>query len=177
MPTGQQRGIADLELANYIAGFVDGEGSFHVAVQRNPSTKTSWQLVPEFHVSQHVSSKRVLDLVRDTLNCGYVKPNHRQNPSDETYVYVVRSRTDLITKVIPFFREFPLRTSKREDLEIFSEVVLRMQRGDHRNRNGLAELLVLAFSMNRSGRYRRISLDEVTSSLEFSDALRRTPEP
>ena len=168
---------ADLELGHYIAGFVDGEGSFHVAIQRNPSTKASWQLVPEFHVSQHVSSKSVLDLMRDTLKCGYVKPNHRHNPSDETYVYVVRSRTDLISKVIPFFRKFRLRTSKREDFEIFSEVVFRMERGDHRSRNGLTELLGLAFSMNRSGRYRRISLDEVTSNLEFSHAPRQTPVP
>ena len=34
MGAGNQQGRPDSGLANYIAGFVDGEGSFHVAVQR-----------------------------------------------------------------------------------------------------------------------------------------------
>jgi hypothetical protein len=49
----------------YIAGFVDGEGSFHVAVQRNPSTRIGWQLVPEFRVNQNHERREVLDLIRD----------------------------------------------------------------------------------------------------------------
>jgi LAGLIDADG endonuclease len=36
-----------------IAGFVDGEGSFHVAVQRIASTVAGWQFVRAFHVSQN----------------------------------------------------------------------------------------------------------------------------
>jgi hypothetical protein len=45
-PDNQQERLDD-----YLAGYVDGEGSFHVAIQRNPSTRFGWQLVPEFHVS------------------------------------------------------------------------------------------------------------------------------
>ena len=45
----------------YLAGFVDGEGTFHVAVQRNPSTRAGLQLVPEFHVSQNPERREVLD--------------------------------------------------------------------------------------------------------------------
>ena len=48
----------------YIAGFVDGEGSFHVAICRNSGTTSGWQLVPEFHVSQNVERREVLDLIR-----------------------------------------------------------------------------------------------------------------
>jgi hypothetical protein len=51
----------------YIAGFVDGEGSFHVAVQRHPTTRLGWQLVPEFHVSQDVSRAEILYLIRGRL--------------------------------------------------------------------------------------------------------------
>ena len=61
----------------YIAGFVDGEGSFHVAVQRNPSTRMGWQLVPEFHVSQDAERPEVLHLVRKRFDCGYIRENHR----------------------------------------------------------------------------------------------------
>src|SRR3954465_5776899 len=85
----------------YIAGFVDGEGSFHVAVQRNPSTRSGWQLVPEFHVSQAEERRQVLDLIADRLDCGHIRRNHAGS-RDTTLVFVVRSRSDLLTKVIPF---------------------------------------------------------------------------
>ena len=51
----------------YLAGFVDEEGSFHVAVQRNPSTRLRLQLVPEFHVSQNPERRTVLDLLQQRL--------------------------------------------------------------------------------------------------------------
>ncbi|HEY5644074.1 MAG TPA: LAGLIDADG family homing endonuclease, partial [Woeseiaceae bacterium] len=171
------QGRPDSNLGYYIAGFVDGEGSFHVAIQKNSSVKLKWQLVPEFHVSQHVSSRNVLDLMKITFGCGYVKPNHRANPDDETYAYVVRSREDLATKVIPFFREFGLRTSKKNDFEIFSTIVSEMQKGEHRTREGFVKLLKLAFSMNRSGKYRRMSLDEIQLNLEPSETVRQTSYP
>ena len=53
---------------HYIAGFVDGEGSFHVAFQRNPDVRIGWQAVPEFHVSQNVSSRHVLEAIRETAS-------------------------------------------------------------------------------------------------------------
>src|ERR1700756_3912351 len=80
----------------YIAGYVDGEGSFHVAVQRHPTTRMGWQLVPEFHVSQDVTRPEVLHLIRDRLGCGSIRENHRGS-RDTTLVYVVRRRADLLT--------------------------------------------------------------------------------
>src|SRR6266852_2899490 len=50
----------------YIAGYVDGEGTFHVAVQRNQYTRTGWQLVPEFHVSQNAQG-RASRILRDHM--------------------------------------------------------------------------------------------------------------
>ena len=45
--------MSDDTLDGYIAGYVDGEGSFSVSVQRNPSCRIGLQLVPELHVSQN----------------------------------------------------------------------------------------------------------------------------
>ena len=49
-------------LDSYIAGYVDGEGSFSVAVQRNSTCRLGFQLVPEFHVSQNGDRAQVLHL-------------------------------------------------------------------------------------------------------------------
>ena len=57
-------------LDGYIAGYVDGEGSFSVTVNRNQSSRFKLQLVPEFHVSQNGDRREVLDEIQRRLDCG-----------------------------------------------------------------------------------------------------------
>ena len=172
MGAGNQQGRPDA-LCHHVAGFVDGEGSFHVAVQRNPTTRWKWQVIPEFHVSQNDGNQHVLELVRSVLGCGYIKPNHR-NSRDRTFVPVVRDRTDLATKVVPFFRKYRLETTKRADFERFAKVVEMMMEGRHLNPRGLTEILKVAFQMNQAGARRRLSLDDILADLEPSETVRRT---
>ena len=173
MGAGNQQGRPDQELGHYVAGFVDGEGSFHVAVQRNPSTRWKRQVIPAFHVSQNDGNQHVLELIRGTLGCGYLKPNHR-NSNDRTYVLVVRDRKDLATKVVPFFRRFELRTTKRADFERFALIVDMMRAGRHLDLDGLREVLRIAFTMNQGGIRRRMSLNDILAGLEPSETVRRT---
>src|SRR5688572_22360195 len=114
----------------YIAGYVDGEGSFHVAIQRNLHTRSGWQLVPEFHVSQNAERRQVLDLIVQRFGCGRIQQNHR-GTKDKTLVLVVRKRQDLLQKVIPFFDSYPLLSTKRQDFLAFRSVVNAMDRGEH----------------------------------------------
>ena len=139
----------------YIAGFVDGEGSFHVAICRNEGTRAGWQLVPEFHVSQNAERREVLDLIAERLGCGRIRENHRTS-SDTTLVFVVRKREDLLTRVIPFFETQPLLSSKQREFLTFARVVRAMDRGAHLTADGFRMLVVDALSMNGGGRYRRV---------------------
>ena len=104
-------------LGNYIAGYVDGEGSFHIGIQKSQYVKLGYQLVPEFHVSQNTDRNEVLVLIKEILGCGYIKPNDKNNPNDNSEVLVVRDRKDLTTKVIPFFEQYPIISSKQEDFK------------------------------------------------------------
>ena len=67
---------------SYIAGFVDGEGSFHIAFQKRPDLKWGWQAVPEFHVGQNFPSKVVLEAIQDILQCGCIKHNDAAGKRD-----------------------------------------------------------------------------------------------
>ena len=142
----------------YIAGYVDGEGSFHVAVQRNRFTRLGWQLVPEFHVSQNAERREVLDLIHRRLACGRIKENHRGS-KDTSLVFVVRNRGDLLTSVIPFFETNPLLSSKQQDFLTFAAIVRAMAAGRHLSPEGFRSLRRLAVSMNGGGRYRRVHRD------------------
>src|SRR6516162_167814 len=130
----------------YIAGFVDGEGSFHVAICRNEGTRAGWQLVPEFHVSQNAERREVLDLIGRRLSCGRIRENHRAS-TDTSLVYVVRKREDLLTKVIPFFETQPLFSSKQRDFLAFARVVRAMAIGRHLTAEGFEALVTEALSM------------------------------
>ena len=176
MGAGDQQGRPDESICHYVAGFVDGEGSFHVAVQRNPSTRWKWQVIPEFHVSQNDGNQHVLRLICQTLGCGYLKPNHR-NSRDRTHVLVVRDRADLVTKVVPFFREYALRTTKRADFERFAQIVHMMEAGKHRDLDGLRQILRMAFTMNQEGARRRLSVADILARLEPSETVRRNLTP
>ncbi len=152
-PTGADNQQERLDY--YLAGYVDGEGSFHVAIQRNPHVRFKWQLVPEFHVSQNPERATVLELLRRRLGCGRIRANARPGTRDKSLVYVVRKRSDLLEKVIPFFDRHPLLSEKHLDFETFARIVRAMDRGEHRDPVRFAELVRLATSMNGGGRYRK----------------------
>ena len=71
--------------------------------------------------------------------------NHREN----LYRYSVCRRQDLLERIIPFFRECPLRTAKRFDFEKFASCVERMADDRHLTREGLVEIVRIAETMNR----------------------------
>lgn len=139
----------------YILGFVDGEGSFHVAIYKDSRMKSGIKFIPEFHVSQQSTSRSVLDGLKEYFDCGYVKANHAANNRDNTYVYVVRDRDSLLKKIIPFFKKNPLKTKKNDDFHLFADIVNKMELGQHRNLSGAKKLLNLAYQMNQGGKYRR----------------------
>jgi hypothetical protein len=160
-------------LDSYISGYVDGEGCFAVAVNRNPSCRSGFQLVPEFHVSQNADRSQVLELIRDRFEgSGYIKPNGRK---DRALVYVVRRRQHLLKHVIPFFERSPLLSSKQEDYEKFASIVRAMDVGTHRTSGGFSRLLDEALSMNGAGRFRSVRWkDAIGSNPESSETIRRT---
>ena len=148
-------------LDGYIAGYVDGEGSFSVSVQRNSTCRVGFQLVPEFHVSQNSDRAQVLELIRDRLGCGYIKPNSKR---DRALVFVVRERQALLERVIPFFERVPLLSSKQADFGKFAHIVRGMALGHHLTLAGFGELLEVALSMNGGGRFRQVRWNELVAA-------------
>jgi len=160
----------------YVTGFVDGEGCFSITIQKSNNVRLGIQVIPEFHVSQHQNRTEVLREIQKMFACGYIKANNPRNPKDMTSVYVVRNLMDLQNKVVPFFKKYPFISIKKRDFEKFAEVVALMIEGKHLKMNGLTKILQLAFSMNFSGKYRKLKLADLLSWLESSETVRQTKE-
>ena len=176
MSADNQQGRPSGSICYYIAGFVDGEGSFHVAIQKSSNVKLGWQVIPEFHVSQNVERTATLRTIQEVLGCGYIKPNHRERANDKSNVLVVRNHQDLVNKVVPFFRKYKLISTKNVDFLKFAEIVDLIHDKQHLKLKGLKRILKIAFSMNQSGKYRKMKLETILDSLVPSETIRQAPK-
>ena len=133
----------DLE-AQWIVGFVDGEGCFHVGINPHPEMKTGYQVLPEFTVVQHERDVQVLHALKAYFGCGVVRRNH-----GDRMAYRVRGKAHLLQRIIPFFEKHPLKTRKRVDFAKFRRILLLMEAGEHLTREGVEEARRIAGQMNR----------------------------
>ena len=121
-----------LKIAYWICGFVDGEGCFSVSIIKNKTTKSGIQIFPEFVVTQGAKSLSSLEEIQKFFSCGNIYINRRyDNHREHLYRYCVRSRRDLIEKIIPFFKENNLKTAKKEDFRRFCAILGEMEKGNH----------------------------------------------
>ena len=130
--------------AQWITGFVDGEGCFHVGINKNPGLKLGYQVLPEFTVVQHERDVQVLHALKAEFGCGVVRRNH-----GDRMAFRVRGHENLLLRIVPFFVKHPLKTGKRVDFEKFRHVILWMDRGDHLTAEGLDRIRTVAREMNR----------------------------
>ena len=113
-----------LWLSGWIVGFVDGEGCFSVSIFKNRTSKSGFQVMPEFVVTQGQKSLGSLQIIKDFFECGAIYINRRyDNHKENIYRYCVRSLKDLNEKIIPFFKANQLLTYKKNDFEIFCKAV------------------------------------------------------
>jgi hypothetical protein len=157
-------------LGNWVAGFVDGEGSFNVPIRRERDRGMPWRVSLSFNVSQ--IGEEAPGLLREIFGLGTVRGR-----GDGVFYFEVTKPTDLKERVFPFFERFPLRTPKRNDLAVFRTITELVLSGRHLSGSGVEEALRLRGPMNRGGKRRR-SDEEIIATLrdwESSEAICRAP--
>ena len=154
------------DLEEWAVGFVDGEGCFSISVVRHRGLRLGWQVQHGFPVTQNESSRAALELLVGLFGCGTIIENHRKDDHREVLCrYSVKSRSDLINVILPFFREHPLRTAKRSDFERFASVVRAMEQGEHLTEVGLRDIARTTGQMNRRQRSRYLESSEAIRQL------------
>ena len=140
----------------WVIGFVDGEGCFSLGFvrqlnrARRKGYKTGYQVAHEFAVTQGARSLSCLHELREFFSVGQVLLNKRyDNHKEHLHRYVVRRRSELLEVVIPFFRQYPMQSSKQQDFEKFARCVEWIEAGRHLTREGLVAIAEIAQTMNR----------------------------
>lgn len=142
---------------NWISGFVDGEGTFYVGVNKNASMKTGYQVLPEFRIVQHEKDIKLLYALKKFFGAGVVRVNH-----DTRYELRIRSLSHINNIVIPHFINYPLITQKKFDFIKFKSIINLMNQEKHLEVDGIREILAIASKMNRQN---KITLPDIIEDL------------
>jgi hypothetical protein len=147
------------EIAWYLSGFADGEGSFNVSFRPREDYRCPWKVSLCFNISQR--DPTVLALFKRHIQCGTMR--QRQ---DGVWYYEVNNLTPILENVIPFFDRFHfLSAKKKRDFSKFKEIAKILQSGNHRCREGIEEILKIRAQMNDGGK-RRYSDQDIRKRFE-----------
>ena len=130
--------------AQWITGFVDGEGCFFVGINSHKEMTAGFQVLPEFTVVQHERDVQILHALKAHFGCGVVRVNH-----GDRMAYRVRSKKHLLEHIVPFFMKHPLKTKKYVDFRKFRRILLMMEKGVHLKAEGIEEIRIISKQMNR----------------------------
>ena len=102
---------------HYIAGFVDGEGSFYVSARKRNDYRSKWRMTAHFNVSNN--DIKILEICRKYLGCGTIRGSR-----PGFYTLEVENLDTLNNFIIPFFRRFVFLSNKKtKEFSTFRKVV------------------------------------------------------
>jgi len=150
--------------AKWIVGFTDGEGCFHIAINRIPEMSLGWPVLPEFRIVQHERDELLLHKIKEYFGFGEVTINRKDNHGIRKE-FRVRGLENL-NKLVNFFKENPLMTKKKKDFEIFSEVIGMMNRNEHLKKEGLDKIAKLISEMNEKPQIKYLKSSETIRQIQ-----------
>ena len=153
--------------AKWIVGFVDGEGCFHVAINKLQKMTLGWQVLPEFRVVQHKRDEGVLQEIKKYFGFGKVTTNHGDRKE-----YRVRGLKNL-NKIIDFFNKNQLQTfCKRKNFKFFSDIIQMMNNKEHLTMEGLHFIAELASKMNTQTKSKFLVSSETICQTQYENNVK-----
>jgi hypothetical protein len=143
----------------FVSGLTEGEGCFCIALALREKLRTGLEVRPSFALSLNEKDLELLRDLQTFFGCGWI----RESKSDRTFKYEARSVRDLLVVIIPHFERYPLRGSKAKSFAAFADVCRMIEQGDHLRRDGVREIVDIAYEMNLGKR--RLSRDELLRAL------------
>ena len=127
---------------HYIAGFIDGEGSFVFFFSPRKDIKSGFETRIDFQIELRIDDREILERIKETLGCGVIHVlNYERYKKWMPHVkYRISKINDLRNKLIPFLRKYPLHAKKRKNFEIFAEAVEIKWRKEHKTKEGIKRL-------------------------------------
>nr|YP_009185129.1 putative LAGLIDADG homing endonuclease [Carteria cerasiformis]YP_009185168.1 putative LAGLIDADG homing endonuclease [Carteria cerasiformis]ALO63474.1 putative LAGLIDADG homing endonuclease [Carteria cerasiformis]ALO63478.1 putative LAGLIDADG homing endonuclease [Carteria cerasiformis] len=133
---------------HFLAGFIEGEGSFSVSAKRTQYSQFGLCIDPEFNITQHVNGVLHLQLALYTFKTGRIA---HKGQSRGTLTFRIDNRKSLTEKVVPYVDKYLIPyscPSKINRVETFKELLSLFDQNAHCDLNSmLNQVLPLWASM------------------------------
>lgn len=138
---------------SYVVGLVDGEGSFTVYVRNLKDSNERQRRVrvePKFYIKFVEKDKDILYRLQRFFACGKIYfQKDRRKRHQQCYRYEVFNRSDLMEKIIPFFKNHRLKlASKQKDFELFCKLMDMIDRKQHLTVKGMQKIYKIKQQMH-----------------------------
>lgn len=140
----QRQAISKLN-PQWVLGFIDAEGCFHVSIQKNNTMRLGVQVQLQFAVGQQLQDIDMMKLFIPFFNgVGQVTPS-----GGSMCQYRIRGMDDIERELFPFLQSYPLVSKKSIDYDNFRLVHAMMRNGEHLTPEGLEKIRAIQMLMNR----------------------------
>lgn len=137
----------------YIAGFVDGEGCFSIAIYKHKERRHGLDIKLAFEIELRADDREILERLQRTLDCGNIYALNYERYNWHPHVkFKVGSLADLQAKIIPFFKKYSLQAKKKASFNLFCQAVEIMSSGNHLTKSGIQKLIILKKKINKYGK-------------------------
>lgn len=142
---------------HWIQAFIDGEGSFQFGIADRISRGSKYvATTPTLEIAQNTHDVKVLDLIKQYFEAGYIKPKFDIASLGEAMS--VRSVSRFVLrdseKIIQFVDQYPMLTRKHEDYLKWKNLVSLKESRAFDSAEGRALMESIKASMNR-GKYNK----------------------
>jgi hypothetical protein len=128
----------------FVTGLAEGEGCFCVSFATRAKLRLGLEVRPSFALSLNERDRELLEDLKAFFGCGWI----RESRSDRTFKYEARSASELLDYVVPHFERYPLHGNKATSFDAFAAVCRMIGQGDHLTRDGLRQIVMIAYEMN-----------------------------
>lgn len=155
-PIGKEQIHREKLNPHYVAGFIDGEGSFSISIGKHKTTKSGFDVRPEFEIELRKDDQEILERILITIGCGKIF-----DCSYERYgwfphaKYKITSNKNLRDFLFPFLDKYPLQAKKAEMYKRFKTIVLMVLKKEHLTSNGFKRIEEIRGEMRALGKKAR----------------------
>lgn len=152
-PIGKEQIQKEKLNPHYVAGFIDGEGSFSVSIGKHKTLRRGFEVRPEFEIELRKDDQDILERILITIGIGRI-----YDCSYERYgwfphaKYKITSIWDMKEYLFPFLDANPLQAKKSKSYKIFREIVLMLCKKEHLSDEGFEKIVRLRDSLRALGK-------------------------
>lgn len=137
----------------YVAGFIDGEGSFSVSIGRHKTLRRGFEVRPEFEIELRADDQEILERVLITIGCGKIYDCSYERYGWFPHIkYKITSVKDMRDYLFPLLDRYSLQAKKAETYKFFREIVLMVCNKQHLSDAGFNKIIKLRKEIRKRGK-------------------------